>query len=67
MVEKIAPVVLELHQGGGGHANTTRCQHQAEATASDREGEEKSTGVKVVRSDNLIYFPIVQPVCNTQP
>lgn len=39
MVEEVATVILELHQGGGGHADTTRCQHQAEAAASDREME----------------------------
>jgi len=41
MVEKVAAVILELHQGGGGHANTTSCQHQAEATASGREMKER--------------------------
>lgn len=41
MVEKVATVILELHQGGGGHANTTCCQHQAKATTSDREMEEE--------------------------
>lgn len=37
MVEEVAAIVLELHQGGGRHANTTRCQHEAEASTSDRE------------------------------
>ncbi len=41
MVEEVAAVILKLHQGGGCHANTTRCQHQAEATTSDREIEEE--------------------------
>ncbi|KAA8595739.1 hypothetical protein FQN60_011030, partial [Etheostoma spectabile] len=42
MVEKVATVILELHQGGSGHANTTCCQHQAKATTSDGEmGEEQ--------------------------
>lgn len=36
-MEEVATVILELHQGGGGHADTTCCQHQAEATTSDRE------------------------------
>lgn len=41
MVEEVAAVILELHQGGGGHANTTGGQHQANATASGREREEE--------------------------
>lgn len=41
MVEEVATIILELHQGGGGHANTACCQHQAEATTSDREKDEE--------------------------
>lgn len=36
MVQEVAAVVLELHQGGGGHADTTSRQHQAEAAAPER-------------------------------
>lgn len=38
LVEEVAAVVLELHQGGSGHADAARGQHQAEASAAARGG-----------------------------
>lgn len=55
MVEEVAAVTLELHQGGGSHANTSCCQHQAEATTSDREmekGEQEQKKRRVSRCNH---------------
>lgn len=41
VVEEVATIILEFHQGGGSHANTTCRQHQTKATTSDREQEEE--------------------------
>lgn len=38
LVEEVAAVVLELHQGGSGHADAARRQDQAEAPAAARGG-----------------------------
>lgn len=35
VVQEVAAVILELHEGRGGHANAARCQHQTETAASD--------------------------------
>lgn len=61
MVEKVAAVILELHQGGSGHANGTCCQHQAKATTSDREGEQenKSCQDKTPRCNALTILDIL--------
>lgn len=35
VVQEVAAVILELHEGRGGHANAACCQHQTETAASD--------------------------------
>lgn len=38
LVEEVAPVVLELHQRGSGHADAARGQYQTEASTAARGG-----------------------------
>lgn len=42
VVQEVAAVVLELHQGGGGHADAAGRQHQAEAAATDAPREREN-------------------------